>query len=158
MSNIGGKMVKMIAAGGSYSMALTTDSSIFGWGAVANNSAGGVIGVGDGGNYYSSTPVMLTNSVYAGKTISSISASFTNAMALASDGTIYSFGDNSYYQTGNFSSTAKVLTLSQNNGIAQTPALISGEKYTSIQQGTGVSFAATSYGRYDRFASINLHL
>jgi alpha-tubulin suppressor-like RCC1 family protein len=150
MSNIGGKTVKSIAAGGGYSMALTTDSSIFGWGAVATydlTSTVTVIGVGDGGNSYSSTPVMLTKSGYAGKTISSISASFTNAMALASDGTIYSFGDNSYYQTGDFGSTANVLTLSQNNGIAQTPTLISGEKYSSIQQGTGVSFAVTSYGR-----------
>jgi hypothetical protein len=70
------------------------------WGAIfENDTAQGLIRyVGRLG--YSSVPTSIDSnpSGFGGKTFISASASFSNAMILASDGTIFTIGSNSAYQ------------------------------------------------------------
>ncbi len=129
-------------------MVLFSDSSIYGWGTVTGLSSVQPIGAGDGGNTYRSTPVLLVNTAFAGKTMIAVSASYSNGMALASDGSIYAFGDNTYYQTGDGVNTQTPRTTMSSVDTAASYSLLNGDYYSSIFQGVGISTARTNYGRF----------
>lgn len=97
---LAGREVVAVAAGGRFSMALCSDGTVVAWGA---NESGQL---GNGGTANSLVPVALNQSgAMAGKTVVAISAGDAHALALCSDGSVYSWGSNTYGALGNNSTT-----------------------------------------------------
>lgn len=93
---LNGKTAIQVAAGLEHTVALATDGTVYAWG---NNSNGQL---GDGTNNNSNVPVAVYNSgVLSGKNIIQIAAGANHSVALASDGTVYAWGNNTNGQLGN---------------------------------------------------------
>ena len=92
-----GKTIVQVASNDESSYALASDGTVYSWG---DNSGGQL---GDGTNTNSNVPVAVdtSHSSIAGKTVTQISNGVYSSLALASDGTIYSWGNNSKGQLGN---------------------------------------------------------
>lgn len=86
-----------VAAGEAFSMALTEAGKVYAWG---NNSSGQL---GNGTTATSSTPVEVV--FPGGVSIVQIAAGSSSGYALASDGVVYAWGDNSYGQLGDETTT-----------------------------------------------------
>ena len=101
---LNGKTITQISLG-SYSttIALASDGTVYGWGA---NNDGQLGNDGTTGAMQYSPVAVDTSGVLNGKTITQISASSSNAItALSSDGTVYTWGNNSQGQLGNGDTT-----------------------------------------------------
>ncbi len=85
--------IKAIAAGTNHNLALTQNGEVLGWGQARN----GEIGTGSGDNYRQTIPVQIEPL----KNITQIAAGGNFSLALASDGTIWSFGSNNDGALGN---------------------------------------------------------
>lgn len=83
--------VTQIAASGSTVLALAADGSIWGWGLAEK----GLLGMEGGGTTYYS-PIKIADS--AGHQFTQIEMGWYHAIALASDGTVWTWGDNSWGQ------------------------------------------------------------
>jgi len=94
-TELAGKHIKQIAAGASYNLLLADDGTVFtfGW----NTNSGGS---GRGNQFGSNraTPIDATN--LSGKTIVKVDVGYWHSLLLASDGTVFSFGQNTYGATG----------------------------------------------------------
>jgi alpha-tubulin suppressor-like RCC1 family protein len=149
LANIPTYNVKKIAAGGNYSMAISIGEA-FAWGAVMAHTYSGdgtPIGSGDSTSVIKYVPTATVGSAWP---VTDISCSFTNGMTVAASGLVYVFGDNSYYQIGDGTTTNR-LSYTQNTILTSTtaaPALKANELYSTVYAGTGNSFARTNYGRY----------
>ena len=89
------KSVSIVKAGAQYSVALTSDGTIFAWG---NGEVGQL---GDGFTSSSSIPIPIDQSgSLAGKSCVTISAGSEHCLALCSDGTLASWGNNTSGQVG----------------------------------------------------------
>ncbi|MBI0071407.1 InlB B-repeat-containing protein [Bifidobacterium apousia] len=89
-----------VSAGHDHTLAVGSDGHVYAWG---DNSRGEL---GDDTTINRNTPVRITeNDAIKGKTFVSVSAGTTFSMALASDGTVYTWGDNSRGELGNGSTT-----------------------------------------------------
>lgn len=86
-----GKTVTQVAAGSTFALALASDGKVYGWG----RSEFGQLGTGTL-NFDPSAPTAVTTAgtPMAGKTITQIAAGPFSSYALASDGTVYGWGDN----------------------------------------------------------------
>ncbi len=117
------KSVSRISAGGfGHCLALCTDGSIAAWG---YNWAGQL---GDGTTTQRPSPVaVISNGVLVGRTVTNIYAGSSHSLAICSDGTLTSWGDNSSVQlgTGNYSSSPVPVLVS-------TIDLAAGERFTSV--------------------------
>ena len=96
-----GKSIVNIAAGGYHSLALADDGTVYAWG---YNPTGQL---GNGATVDSRTPVAVkaTGTPMAGKNIIKIAAGVHNSLALASDGTVYTWGRGEFGQLGNGTTT-----------------------------------------------------
>ena len=92
-----GKTIVQVASGEGHAYALASDGTVYSRG---DNSGGQL---GDGTNISSNAPVAVktTGTPMDGKTIVQVAAGAPYPLALASDGTIYSWGNNSKGQLGN---------------------------------------------------------
>lgn len=92
-----GKTIVQVASNDESSYALASDGTVYSWGFNSNGQ------LGDGTNTDSSVPVAVktTGTPMDGKTIVQVAAGAPYSLALASDGTIYSWGNNSKGQLGN---------------------------------------------------------
>ena len=92
-----GKTIVQVASDSVTSLALTSDGAVYSWG---DNTHGQL---GNGTNTDSNIPVAVktTGTPMDGKTIVQVAAGAPYSLALASDGTIYSWGNNSKGQLGN---------------------------------------------------------
>lgn len=118
-----------VSAGDAYSLALTDDGTIYAWG------YGSLGALGDGGTQYRTTPVPA--STPSGVTFKAISANDGHSLALASDGRVWSWGDNTYRQLG------------RPGGAGLTPAVVPGSPVFAAlghSPGAASSFAITSSG------------
>ncbi len=84
--------VTAIAAGGTHSLAVTSAGSVWAWG----NNIRGQLGFSTGSAQTSSTPGQVTG--LAG--ISTVGAGASHSLAIATDGTVWSWGYNYYGQLG----------------------------------------------------------
>jgi ELWxxDGT repeat protein len=92
---LSGKRVIAVAAGEDFSLALTDEGRVYAWGA---NQLGQL---GNGTTIDSPVPVEVDASgALNGKIITQIAAGYGHAHALASDGTVFSWGENSFGQLG----------------------------------------------------------
>ncbi len=91
---LSGKTITQVAAGGSHSIVLTSNGTVYTWG---SNHYGQL---GNGNNTDSNVPVLVGN-LLSGKTIIEVAAGYYHSIALMSDGTVYTWGYNYYGQLGN---------------------------------------------------------
>lgn len=134
---LSGKIVVAIAAGGSHSLALCADGSVAAWG---GNSYGQL---GNNSRTDSSVPVLVTQSgILADKTVVAITAGWGHSLALCSDGSVATWGNNFHGQLGNNSSALDtgVPVLVTQSGI------LAGKTVVKITAGSGHSLALCSDG------------
>jgi alpha-tubulin suppressor-like RCC1 family protein len=130
VTGLSGKTITSIAGGGGHSIALAPDGKVYTWG------YNGFGQLGNGTNTASNVPVAVTG--LSGKTITSIAGGAFHSIALASDGTVYTWGYNFSGQLGNGNNT------DSNVPVAVTG--LSGETITAIAGGVGHSIALASDG------------
>lgn len=94
---LSGKTVIQVAAGYTYNLVLASDGTIYAWG----RNDYGQLGNGNTGTNRNVPVAILTNGALNGKTIIQIAAGAFHGLALASDGTVYTWGLNDYGQLGN---------------------------------------------------------
>ena len=89
-TTMAGKTITSVAAGTAYSHAVSTEGLVYSWGYNSNGQ------LGDNTTNQRNRPasVSVTTTPMNGKFITSISAGDAQSLALASDGTMYSWGDN----------------------------------------------------------------
>ncbi len=133
---LAGKTITVIAAGAHHTVALASDGSIYAWG---RNEFGQL---GDGTAMARAAPVAVTMSgALAGKTVTAIAAGAGHTLALASDGTLYAWGQNTWGQLGDGG------TLGQRTPVAVTMSgVLAGKAVVAIAAGSGHSVALTSDG------------
>ena len=106
---LAGKTVTGVSAGRNSSYAVCTDGTVAGWG---SNGSGQL---GDGSGVNRSLPVLVENSgALAGKRVTKVVGGEYHALALCSDGTLYSWGSNSYGQLGNGSTARSFVPVAVN--------------------------------------------
>ena len=126
--------VKAIAAGQNFSLAVKTDGTVWGWGANAMGTpptgGGGVLGSQNISS--TSTPVQLAGL----SNVTSVAAGGYHAVALKTDGTLASWGDNQFGQLGD------------NGGASgSTPRAVAGlSNVTSVAAGLEHTLALKSDG------------
>lgn len=94
-SNLGGRAIRQVAAGGAHSLLLADDGSVFsfGW------NPDGATGLGtSGGLTLVATPIDSSN--LGGRAITQVATNEDHSLLLADDGTVFGFGSNAYGQTG----------------------------------------------------------
>ncbi|RYD83499.1 MAG: hypothetical protein EOP84_07805, partial [Verrucomicrobiaceae bacterium] len=93
-----GKTVVAISKGGFHMLVLCSDGTVAGWG----SNAFGQLGNGRTSSEWVSAPeAVVTNGALAGKSVIAVTTGIYHSMALCSDGTLVSWGDNNYGQLGN---------------------------------------------------------
>ena len=131
-----GATVMAIAAGGGHSLALSSDGRVFGWGL---NDAGQL---GTGSGEVNVPTAVQSDAALAGKLIIAIAAGGSHSLALASDGSLFGWGDNGVGQLGTGSSSAGSPTPIAVN---QT-GVLAGKAVIAIAAGANHSLALTADG------------
>jgi alpha-tubulin suppressor-like RCC1 family protein/phosphodiesterase/alkaline phosphatase D-like protein len=137
------KTITAIAAGGFHSLVQCSDGTLAGWG---YNSSGQL---GNGSSSNISLPVSVNQTgVLAGKTITAIAAGYRHSSALCSDGTLATWGSNSYGGLGNGSNTnatAPVLVTRTGVLAGKTISTFAGGEYHSAVLCTDGKIASWGY-------------
>ena len=133
-----GKTIVQVANGASHSLALASDGTVYTWG--SNNDGQ----LGDGTTNDSSIPVAVktTGTPMAGKTIVQVASGGSFSLALASDGTLYSWGSNNKGQLGN-NATANSSTPV---AVATVGTSMAGKKIVQVAAGKNHVVALASDG------------
>ena len=129
----GGKTITMIAAGSDFSIALASDGTLFSWG---DNSQGQL---GTGNNTNSNVPVAVS---IPGKTITKIAAGSLHCIALASEGTVYTWGYNGLGQLGNGNNTNSNVPVT-----VTTSGVLNGKTIVQVAAGSRHCIALDSDGK-----------
>ena len=131
--------ITSVAAGDSYSVAVSSNGSVYAWGL---NTSGQL---GNGTTTNSSIPVQVKDvagtGVLAG--ITSVAAGTNHSVAVSSNGSVYAWGNNGLGQLGNGSTTTPSRTPVQVLGVGGSGVLAG---ITSVAAGTNHSVAVSSDG------------
>ena len=141
VSALYGKTVVTVSAGGEFSLALCSDGTVASWG--CNHYSGEL---GNNSMNDSWVPVAVDsgiNSALHGKSVTAISAGDRFSLALCSDGTLVAWGDNSYGQLGDASTTTRLLPVAVNTGV---DSALHGKTIVAISAGGFHSLALCSDG------------
>jgi len=131
---LSGKTITQAAAGQYHSIALASDGKVYTWGYNSNGQ------LGNGNNTTSNVPVaVITSGVLIGKTITKVAAGASHSIALASDGTVYTWGYNGYGQLGNGDNTRRNVPVA-----VSTSVVLSGKTITQVAAGGHHSIALAS--------------
>jgi len=141
--DLAGKTVVAIEEGGSnfmwgsisHSLALTSDGQVFAWG---DNSFGQL---GSNSTAGSSVPVAISGDL-AGRSVVAIAAGGKHSLALTSDGQVFAWGDNSFGQLGNNTTTSSLIPVAVN----MSGSLV-GKTVVAIAAGASHSLVVTSDGQ-----------
>ncbi len=134
---LSGKTITAIATGGSHTLALASDGTVYAWGWNGDGQ------LGNNSTTDSSIPVAVnTSGVLAGKTITKIAAGSNHSIAIDSDGAVYTWGSNSDGQLGNNSTTDSSVPVAVN-----TSGVLSGKSLTAITGGSRHTLAVSTEGR-----------
>ncbi len=137
-TGLSGRTVVKVCAGGSSSLALTSDGRVFAWGRGINGQ------LGTGNNSSSYVPVEITASgPLAGKSIVSIAAGSGHCLALSEEGQVYGWGANDDYQLGLGYYAYSISTPT----LLDSPGVFGGKPVVAISAGRDHSMALTSDGR-----------
>ena len=133
---LAGKTIRAIAGGGNHSLALCMDGTLAAWGW----NAWGQLGIGSTTDSKVPVAADLTG-VLAGKTLTAVAAGASDSLALCSDGTLAAWGNNTWGQLGNNSTTySKVPVLVVKTGV------LAGKTVTAIASGAQHCLALCSDG------------
>jgi alpha-tubulin suppressor-like RCC1 family protein len=161
---LAGKTVVAIAAGSyqvayqfnnSHSLALTSDGKVFAWGSNTNGQ------LGNGSTVNSSVPVAVDTSwALTGKTVVAIAAGDAHSLALTSDGMVFSWGDNTYGQLGNNSTTSCSVPVAvrTSGATGKTVVAIASSSTHSLElmsDGTTFGWGANFYGQLGNGSTTN---
>ena len=143
---LAGKTVVALAAGQIHSLALCADGTVVAWG---GNTSGQL---GNGTTANSSVPVAVNaTGALAGKTVMAIAAGDQHSVALCSDGTVFTWGANTYGQLGNGTTTdSSVPVAARTSGAASAlagrtiVAIAAGASHTLVTCADG---AVAAWGR-----------
>ena len=133
-----GKTIIQIHAGYEHSLALASDGTVYAWG--RNNS--GQLGKNDATDAHIPTAVRTLGTPMAGKVIVQLAAGNSQSMALASDGTIYTWGWNQYGQLGNGTTTNSRIPVA----VVTTGTPMAGKTISQIAAGNAHALAMTDDG------------
>ncbi len=137
-----GKTFTAVSGGETHSLALASDGSVYAWG---SNLSGKL---GDGTTTDRLQPVRV--SAPAGVTFTAVAAGRTHSVALASDGSVYTWGNNQYGQLGDGTTTNRPAPVEAAlpSGVAAV-AIAAGEYFTVALGSDGVAYAwgANQFGR-----------
>lgn len=134
---LSGKTVIAVDAGQNHNLALCGDGSIAAWG--ENN--GGQLG--NDSTTQSSVPVAVNRTgVLLGKTVTSVVSGLRHNLALCADGTLAAWGQNSFSQLGNSSTTQSNVPV-----LVDATALGTGERFAAVDSG------ALAFHNFARVAS-----
>jgi len=147
---LAGKTVVAISAGEFHNLALCSDGTTVAWGRNLSGQLGNNSSISG-----SKVPVAVlqTSGVLSGKTVIAISAGQSHSLALCSDGTLATWGDNGYGQLGNsIISGSKVPVAVIQTGVlaGKTVAAISaGQSHNLVlcSDGTVVAWGSNQYGQ-----------
>ncbi|MGH7493184.1 MAG: T9SS type A sorting domain-containing protein [bacterium] len=123
--------VVRVSAGGWFSVALKTDGTVWAWG---HNASGQV---GEGGIDTSFPAPVQTSTI---NKIIDVTTGFQHAIALNSDGTVWTWGDNTYGQLGDGSTTDRYTPV-QISGLANIIAIAGGKEYSLAVKSDGTIWA-----------------
>ncbi|MDB6174478.1 MAG: hypothetical protein JWL59_3789 [Chthoniobacteraceae bacterium] len=131
-----GKTVIAVAAGDNDSLALCSDGTVAAWGR-------GYYGeLGNNSTISSPVPVAVnTAGVLSGKTVIAVAAGRAHNLALCSDGTVAAWGDGSYGELGNNSTTSSLVPTMVN-----ASGVLSGKTVVAVTAGSLHSLALCSDG------------
>src|SRR5262249_36298985 len=107
-----GKTVTAIAAGDLHTVALGSDGAVYAWGQNGNGELGNNSTTGS----LVPVAVSVTGTPMAGKTVVQITAALRQTFAVASDGTAYSWGENTVGQLGNNTTTFSPVPVAVSTG------------------------------------------
>lgn len=93
--NLGGKLAKLVAAGGAFSVAVTTDDKIYVWG----YNGFGQLGRDPATDPFSKEPVVVDSTGIG--TIKAVAAGLDHILVMNNQGEIWAWGYNGYGQLGN---------------------------------------------------------
>ena len=122
-----------IAAGGSFSLALKSDGTVWAWG------LGGYLGDGTGNNRVNPVQVQTAPSTYL-TNIVSVSAGWKHSLAVKSDGTVWAWGYSQFGELGDGTTTA------QTKSRAAQVSGLSGVNVIAVSAGQSHSLALKSDG------------
>ncbi len=148
-TNLAGKTITQVAAGGAHSLLLADDGTVFSFGSNSSGRTGR--GTTTTSSTLIATPIIATN--LAGKTITQVAAGSGHNLLLADDGTVFSFGENSRGATGlgtTAGSTRIATPIVTTNLAGKTIAQVAaGSTYSLLlaDDGTVFSFGENRYGR-----------
>jgi alpha-tubulin suppressor-like RCC1 family protein len=126
-----GTDVTAVAAGGDFSLALTSEGGVYSWG----NNAYGQLGQGGSGGE-DSTPALV--GLDPATAVMALAAGRDHALALTSTGVLLAWGDDEFGQLGNGTTTGGALPVAV--------SLTAGAKATEIAAGQTSSLAVTAGG------------
>lgn len=132
------KRIKQVSAGTNVSIALAEDGTVFTWG----DGWEGVLGSGTRNNRQ--VPTAIAASSFSNKTITKATARFTHGAALASDGTVFTWGANVSGQLGDGTTTeqfAPITIPSSAFGGRAIVDLMAGSRHTVALAADGTVFA-----------------
>ena len=133
---LSGKSIIAIEAGIYHSLTLCSDGTVATWGYNLDGE------LGNNSTTNSSVPVLIaTNGALSGKTVVSLSSRGLHNLALCSDGTLVSWGNNSDGRLGNNSTVN-----SSSPVLVNTSGVLSGKTVSSIAGGGGHSLALCTDG------------
>lgn len=135
---LAGKTVTALSASTIHTLALTSEGKVYSWG----SNFTGVLGLGPGNTTDRNTPQWVQGAL-AGKTITAISAGSYHSMALASDGTLYGWGNNLYGTVGDKTTVTRLAPVAAN--FTGTP--LEGKTITAIRCGFYRTTVLTSEGK-----------
>ena len=133
-----GKKIIQIHAGYEHSLALASDGTVYAWG--RNNS--GQLGKNDATDAHIPAAVQTLGTPMAGKVIVQLAAGNSQSMALASDGTVYTWGWNQYGQLGNGTTTNSRIPVA----VVTTGTPLAGKTISQIAAGNAHALAMTDDG------------
>lgn len=123
--------VTAVAAGGTHSLALKSDGTVWAWGGNSNGQ------LGDGTTADSPFPVQVSG---LEGTVTVLAAGGTHSVALKSDGTVWTWGNNDHGQLGNGSKTQSAAPV-QVEDIDEIEAIAAGAAHTLALEDDGVIWA-----------------
>lgn len=134
---LAGKTVVSVSAGGYHNMALCSDGTLVTWG--ENNY--GQLGNNSTANSGVPVAVSVAGTVLAGRTVVAVYAGHYHSLVLCSDGTLAAWGNNTYGQLGNGSTTQSSVPVAVN-----ASGVLAGKTVVRLTAGYYHSLAACSDG------------
>jgi alpha-tubulin suppressor-like RCC1 family protein len=146
---LAGKTISIIAAGSRHSLALGSDGTVYAWGSKTSGQ------LGNGTTTSSSVPIALNASSFNNKTIVDVAAGLAHSLALASDGTVFCWGNFNGTLSGwpAQQTTPKVMNIGALQGKTAKAIASSDESTFALVLATDGTVAAWGHNKFGQFGN-----